>query len=490
MPSRSPERGAAVSPGPSIQRRLTVSIVAIVGVSLVACSLTVYASFTRRVWRDFDARLAQDAYAVALMVEEYGGRAWEIEPGGFEAFQRMRGPASVQVWMDDGSVLGRAPGGDELPLPPSASGPTFRDVTLRDGRPGRLCQAWLAPRAGHDGPVQEAPSGRKIGVAVARHIEEPTATIAGFGVLLWVPTLGVILVAALAVSLSIRGMLGHVRRISDDLAGFDASSPGERLQLRGVPAELGRPFVKVNELLSRIEASRARERQFNADVSHELRTPLAGMRSLLEVAASRARPAAEYRATLDETLAIVRQMEAIVESLLVLARLGSGPTSVDREEVALRELVDACFAPFAEVAQRRGLRFHNRVPPALVLWSDKHKLQLVVSNLLSNAAEYTAEGGWVVAESDPERGVLLAVVDSGPAIPRDAMGRLFDPFFRLDSSRSGSGEHCGIGLALVRALCEALGYGVEVRNEAGGSVAFRVSARSSSFGYRSPRKTG
>ncbi len=467
--------------GPSIQRRLTVSIVAIVGVSLVACSLTVYATFTRRVWRDFDARLAQDAYAVALMVEEYGDRPWEVEPGGFEAFEHMRGPASVELWMDDGSVLARAPDGTELPLPAAVTAPVFTDLTLRDGRPGRLCQAWLQPRQGHEGGVHQAPTGRKIGIAVARNIEEPIATIAGFRVLLWVPTLGVILVAALVASLSIRTMLGHVKRISEDIAALDASSPGERLHLRGVPGELRPPFVKLNELLSRIEASRVRERQFNADVSHELRTPLSGLRSILEVSASRVRSAAEYRITLAEAHAIVRQMETIVENLLMLARLGSGQMSVEREEIALAELVDACFAPYAEAARRKGLHFENRVPTALNVWSDGHKLRLVVANLCSNATEYTAEGGWIAVESHPEGGVVLAVLDSGPSIPREAVARLFDPFFRLDSSRSGSGEHCGIGLTLVRALCGALGYGVEVRNEVNGSVAFTVSSGSDCF---------
>jgi len=472
---------------PSIQRRLTVTLVAIVGVSLVACSLTVYVKFTQGVWRDFDARLVQDAHAIALMVEEYGDRPWEIEPGGFEAFKQMRGPASVEIWMDDGSVLWRAPGSVDLPFPAKAAGPTFSDVTLRDGRPGRICQAWLPPRQGHEGGVHQAASGRRIGIAVARQIDEPLATIAGFRVLLWAPTLGVILVAALAASLSIRTMLGHVKKISEGIAALDASSPGDRLLLRGVPDELRPPFVKLNELLSRIEASRVRERQFNADVSHELRTPLAGLRSILEVSASRGRSAAEYRVTLGEALAVVRQMETIVENLLMLARLGSGQMTVEREEIALGQLVDSCYAPYAEAARQRGLRFDNHVPPSLIVWSDPHRLRLVLANLLSNAAEYTAEGGSIAVESHPERGVVVTVRDSGPSIPRGAVARLFDPFFRLDPSRSASGEHCGIGLTLVRALCDALGYGVEARNEVGGGVSFTVSAEASSIGFQPSR---
>jgi signal transduction histidine kinase len=270
-----------------------------------------------------------------------------------------------------------------------------------------------------------------------------------------------------------------VAHLSADIGSIDAASLGSPLELQDLPEELRPPFVKVNELLARIASSLARERQFSADVSHELRTPLAGLRAILEVSATRDRPAGEYRASLGEALEVVHQLEAIVDDLILLARLGAGQGAIERREpLRLRDLVEACFAPHAEAARRRGLRFEDRVAATLTLESEKVKLRLVIANLLSNAVAYTAEGGWIAVESDPDGGLVLAVRDSGPAIPEGALARIFDPFFRLDAARSSSGEHFGVGLALVRGLCDALGYRVVARNEPDGAVAFLVSQAS------------
>jgi signal transduction histidine kinase len=299
--------------------------------------------------------------------------------------------------------------------------------------------------------------------------------------MLWGPTLGTVVLAAVVVSLAIRRSLRHVTGLSARIDSIDASSTGNRLQLQGVPDELRPPFVKLNDMLERFEESLARERQFNADVSHELRTPLAGLRSILEVATSRDRPASEYRTSLSDALQVVQQLERIVENLLLLARIGSGQMkSNPHEEIRLRELVDSCFAACESIARSRRVRFDNRIARELSADSDKVKLEIITANLLANAAEYTTEGGWIAVESDPARGLVLAVRDSGPTIPERQLARLFDPFFRMDSSRSGGGEHLGIGLTLVKALCDTLGYRVSAGNEADGTLQFTVARASDS----------
>ena len=274
---------------PSLRRRLTISAASIVGVSLTVLSLTVYMSIRQTVWHDLDAKLAHDAHAAALMVELYQDGRWEIEEGSLEAFEQ-RGLASVELWLDDGSLLARAPfSRSVLPRPIVAAEPTLADVALADGRPGRLYQVWLQPRPG-DGESLETARARKVGITVARSTVELEATLATFGLLLWGPTVIVIALAVLAAHLAIGSTLFHVNRLSESIAALDASSLGNRLLLRGLPVELRPPFVKLNELLARVERSFARERQFTADVSHELRTPIAGLRNILEVAASRDRP--------------------------------------------------------------------------------------------------------------------------------------------------------------------------------------------------------
>jgi signal transduction histidine kinase len=458
---------------PSLRVRLTISIVSIVGLALLLCSLAVDAAFVRTARLQFDTRLAQDAHAVSLLVEENDGARWEIEAGAAKAFEE-RDLSAVEVRRDDGALLARHPYvPPALPALGRGAGPTFSEIALPGQRRGRLYRAWLLPRLAED-MAPEKRSGRRVQISVARDLAPLSGTLRSFRLLLWAPTLGVLAVAALATYLAIRTMLRHVAKLSERVAALDANALG-RVPVAGVPAELRPPFLKLNELLARIECSLARERQFNADVSHELRTPLAGLRSILEVSGSRDRSPADYRCALAEALTVVRQMEVVVENLLMLARLGAGAATARRDDVALKDLVEACFAPHAETARVRRLRFENRIPAGLAVASDGEKLRLVLSNLLSNAAEYTAAGGWIAVESDPAHHVVLAVRNSGPPIPAGAEAKLFDPFFRLDVSRAGTGEHFGIGLAIVRGVCEALGCVVIARNEPGGIVAFEVS---------------
>jgi signal transduction histidine kinase len=169
-------------------------------------------------------------------------------------------------------------------------------------------------------------------------------------------------------------------------------------------------------------------------------------------------------------------MHGLVENLLMLARLGARQLPVSRERVDVSRLVDECFSALADKAFARQLRFENLIPKDVAVISDREKLRIVVSNLLANAVEYTPSGEQVVVANDARRGVLLDVSQSGPALPDSALETIFHPFFRLEPSRAGSGEHCGIGLALVRAICEALGLSATAHNPARGGVAFRVTS--------------
>jgi heavy metal sensor kinase len=461
-------------PASSLGLRLTAAVVAVLGLSLCTFSLVLHATFSRALWRQFDERLAQDARAVANMVEERAVGPWEFEPGALEDFERKYGAVYYEVWMDDGTVLARSPplGRGDLQRAPTRAGTTVDDTKLPDGRKGRLLLASLPPRSDEEGPPR--PSGRRLTVAVARATDEVDATLATLRLVLWISGLSALVLAALAGTFAIRHGLAPVARLAARIAAMDARRLGERLPVEELPRELRPAVVKLNELLSRLERAFAFERQFSADVSHELRTPIAALRSMLEVATSRERLASEYQATLQDALNVVEQMNGLVESLLMLARLEAQQVRIADEEIAMRELVDESFAPLAAKARLRNLRFENLVPAGALVISDRDKLRIVLANLLANAVEYTVENGRVIVEGGASRNDVLAVCDSGPAIPESALERIFDRFFRLDSARSGSGEHCGVGLALARAVCGALRLSVTAENRPDGWVAFRI----------------
>src|SRR5262249_1124471 len=159
------------------------------------------------------------------------------------------------------------------------------------------------------------------------------------------------------------------------------------------PAEIVPVVRKLNELLARLGASFARERRFTADVSHELRTPLAALRTALEVAGSREREAPAYRAAIVEATDLVRQTQARVPNLLMLGGLEAGQVDVQTAEVSLRPFVDDCWRAFEEHAATRRVSFSNEIDMETTVVTDPDKLRIVVANLLSNAADYTAERG-------------------------------------------------------------------------------------------------
>ena len=451
---------------PSLRARLTISIFAVLALVLGGFSLVLYAASKRALWRALDARLDTEARALAGIVEEKAvGYVFEWEGIARLPEFRDRQPAAYfQVWAPDGTTLMRSPtlGTGEL----TGAGP----VILPDGRPGRVVVVsvpahWVIR---HPPPAER----QNLRAAVARGTESEDAELASLRNFLTGVAVLAVLVAAGAAALVVSRGLRPAAALGAALDGIDAGHLGQRIAVPGLPHELEPAVIKLNELLVRLDESFARERRFTADVNHELRTPLAGLRALLEVAASRERSGPEYRAVINEAMDIVRQMHALAEDLLMLARLDSKQLEVVNEPIPLRSFVDETWRPLAARAGERRLTFSNAVGEDATVVSDPDMLRLVLRNLLSNAASYTEAGGRVEVKSS--EGVVFDVWDSGPTIPDEVLPRLFERFFRADGARSGGGLHCGIGLALVQAVCAPMRLQVTVANVPAGGVRFRV----------------
>ena len=269
---------------------------------------------------------------------------------------------------------------------------------------------------------------------------------------------GIVLLSLGVAALVVRQGLRPVNRLAGEIADVDEDDLARRLPLDDLPRELLPVGECLNALLGRLEAAFARQRCFTADVAHELRTPLAGMRSTLEVALSRARKSEDYREALDDCLAISTRMHAMVDSLLMLARLESGQVAFQVQDIPLDELVEECWLPLADQARARGLSFDNRLTADLACASDRRMLSLIVRNLLDNAVEYADAGGriWIQARRDGGK-LRLSVSNTGCRLQGGDAERVFERMWRGDASRSGAGEHAGLGLALVRRAATALG---------------------------------
>ena len=447
----------------SLRGRLTTAIVGLVAIVLTALAVLLYVGVHRAAWKQRDDALAARAHALAAIAEhDDSGYEMSLPP-------EASGEATsyIEAWRPDGAVLARSASLHDGDLPPVGSGAiAFADLTLPDGRDGRAIELRFTPR--------DEARHTKVGtvrLVVAEGTESVDAAV--HSVQTWFILLGIaaLAIVALVTTWSLSRGLRPLAQLAREIETIDDRHLATRLSSADQPAELEVPVNKLNELLARLDRSFARERQFTADVSHELRTPLSGLRTLLEVTAIAERTTAEYQAALGEALEIALQLGALVENLLTLSRLDSERVTIQTTEVSLRALVEECWQPHAALAASRAIAFRNAMAEGAVLQTDREKLRVVVGNLLSNAAEYTEPGGWIEVTGSSRGG--LEIADSGPPIPDDQLERIFDRLWRGDHARTASGVHCGIGLSLSRALCEAMSLSLVARSTEG-RVAFEI----------------
>ncbi|GGV35404.1 two-component sensor histidine kinase [Kitasatospora herbaricolor] len=243
-----------------------------------------------------------------------------------------------------------------------------------------------------------------------------------------------------------------------------------RTEVGRVGAALNRMLGHIEDALAQRQAVEERLRAFAADASHELRTPVATVRGHAELALRHQGPMAEpVRHSLIRIDAESRRMGAIVEDLLLLARLDAGrplaPGSVDLTRLALDCTDDARAA-----GPRHRWRLVLPEEPVTVP-GDGDRLRQVVANLLTNARTHTPDGTEVTLTLGREEGrVLLTVTDTGPGVDPEIAPRVFERFVRGDRARARTHGSTGLGLAIVDAVVAAHGGTVALTSHPGKST--------------------
>jgi len=217
-------------------------------------------------------------------------------------------------------------------------------------------------------------------------------------------------------------------------------------------------FLLISVLLARwavrpTERAWAQQRQFISDASHELKTPLSVIMTNAEMLTLPEYGAEEKAAFAGNILSMSHRMRHLVEGLLELARMDSGAAAAAFRPVDMGRLTEDALLPFEPVFFEKGLELSADIQKDLTVSGQEQQLRQVVDILLDNAAKYASSPGAVrVTLSQKGRGrCLLEVADTGPAIPPEELGRLFDRFYRSDAARS-DGHSYGLGLAIARSI--------------------------------------
>ena len=255
---------------------------------------------------------------------------------------------------------------------------------------------------------------------------------------------------------------------------LDAADTNPGTEVGAVGAALNRLLDHVGEALTARQASEMQIRQFVADASHELRTPLAAIRGYAELTRrSREDLSPSVTHAMERVESASVRMSALVDDMLLLARLDAHDSPLDLSEVDVTQVVVEAVSD-AHVAGP-GHTWTLDVPAdPVVVTGDTLRLHQVVANLLTNARTHTPPGTRViVAVRREQTRCVVTVTDDGQGIDTSLQGRLFQRFARGDSSRSREAGSTGLGLAIVDAVVQAHNGTVEVES-APGRTQFRV----------------
>ncbi|HEY5854761.1 MAG TPA: HAMP domain-containing sensor histidine kinase [Aldersonia sp.] len=299
----------------------------------------------------------------------------------------------------------------------------------------------------------------------------------------------VLLALGIAAYFVIRGSLRPLREVEATAAAIAGGDLNRRVPERGTNTEVDHLSMALNGMLIQIEqafaateaseesARRSEEkmRRFVADASHELRTPLTTIRGFAELYRQGAAPDTDM--VIGRIEGEASRMGLLVEDLLMLARLDA-QRPIERKPVDLLALASDAVHNARAIAPERPISLDvsgNDATETLEVLGDRARLQQVLANLVGNTLMHTPTSAAVTVRLVPKPDeVIVEVVDTGPGLAPEDAGRVFERFYRTDSSRNRRSGGTGLGLSIVSALVAAHGGTVRVHSTPGVGTTFTV----------------
>lgn len=273
---------------------------------------------------------------------------------------------------------------------------------------------------------------------------------------LWMLILVSIVIMLILVWLAVYQGHAPLRRITGEIRQITTDQLHVRLAPNSVPAELAPLALSFNTMLERIEDMVHKLSNFSADIAHELRTPVTSLMTQTQVALASNRSVDEYREILYSNLEEYERMAQMIGDMLFLAQHDKNLISTNLVALDMAREVRSLFDYFEALADERHVELHLEGEASL--YGDRQMLRRALSNLLSNAIRYTPNGEVIsikLTVSATQPSVEITVENLGPAIPPELIPKIFDRFYRVDTSRTRNGDGAGLGLAIVKSIVEA-----------------------------------
>ena len=267
--------------------------------------------------------------------------------------------------------------------------------------------------------------------------------------------------------------LRPIREFSDKIEEVQAQNLSDsRIEENNVK-ELNQLSISYNKMLERLSDAFEIQRQFTANAAHELRTPLALMQVQLDLYNSTGHPGNDED-TLQTIRMITEQNDKLSRMVKALLDMSELQTLGRDDRIIMDAIVEEALADLEPLAQKNKIKLSGKCGDATMTGSDILIYRLVY-NLVENAIKYNHAGGLVtVTVYQKEKRIYLSVEDTGSGIPEELRERVFDPFFRVDKSRSRELGGVGLGLALVREIVRVHDGSITIRSNPAGGTVFEV----------------
>ena len=304
----------------------------------------------------------------------------------------------------------------------------------------------------------------------------------------------IILLSSVCTYFLTKKALTPLQKLTSEVSQIQAQNLSTQLAVPNSKDEIAQLTSSFNEMLARLDNAFSTQKQFSANAAHELRTPLAVLQTNLEVFEKKQEPEmVEYRQLFTMIKEQTARLSQLVGTLLDMTNLKSVPRT---DHVSLEELVDEVFCDLDPVAEKAGISIHFDDSSSQDWHTDVHTpdasalnnnirnitgsyvlLYRAVYNLVENAIKYNRPNGSVTVSVKEKNGqAMILVKDTGIGISLENQKKIFDPFFRVDKSRSRAMGGAGLGLALVDSIAREHGGSVKVleSNEKGSIIALML----------------
>ena len=272
-------------------------------------------------------------------------------------------------------------------------------------------------------------------------------------------------------------IVGHalkpLKKFSDKIEEVQAQNLSDSRIEENEVKELNQLSVSYNKMLERLSEAFEMQRQFTANAAHELRTPLALMQVQLDLYNSTEHPGND-ECTGHTIAMITEQNERLSKMVKTLLDMSELRITVRDEKIMVDALVEEVLEDLEPLAAEKNVELIGKCKPVTMTGSDILIYRLVY-NLVENAIKYNhPEGKVTVTACQKEKKVILSVADTGSGIPGELRERVFEPFFRVDKSRSRELGGVGLGLALVHEIVKAHDGSISIKDNPSGGTVFEV----------------